>query len=91
MVDTIRSEAIKAGIQRRQDNGLPVGNPSFKRQGVVSRILSDEYYENYIEPLTTLGHTQQEIAEILNRQNIVAPRGGRWFQSTISKILRKYR
>ena len=89
MVDTLKSEAIKAGIQRRREAHLPLGNPSFQRQGMVSKILCTSYYEKYIEPLAILGHTQSEIALILNRHGILSPRGKHWTQSAISKIKRK--
>ena len=53
-------------------------NPNNKRAVAMLRTLVKEE------------HTLQEIADILNKEGLVTSKGGRFYKSTVYKLIRRY-
>ncbi len=72
------SERTKAGLAAAREKGVKLGRPSAVPEDV----------RRFVGVCTRSGHTQQQIADQLNFDEVPAPMGGQWTQQGVGRIVR---
>jgi site-specific DNA recombinase len=89
-----KSDAVKDGMRRRRERGLPQGGKRrlgyrfVKGQGLLvpdqsERLVIVRIYEEFLA-----GRTDEAIARDLLAERIPTAEGGRWYSATVREILR---
>jgi DNA invertase Pin-like site-specific DNA recombinase len=71
----------REALQAKKAGGARLGRPVMLEPGTRRRIIADH----------AAGVSLAEIARTLNAENVATARGGRWYPSTISAVLRSVR
>ena len=71
------SERTKQALAQKRASGVRLGAPPEIDPSVASRIIEER----------AAGSTLREIAERLNRDGIPTARGGRWYASTLQRVV----
>ena len=71
------SERTKQALAQKRASGVRLGAPPEIDPSVASRIREER----------AAGRTLREIAERLNRDGVPTARGGRWYASTLQRVL----
>ena len=92
----------KSALQAKKARGFKLGNPEhlMDKQAIQNSIRTcrekaDNNSNNrravaMLRTLVKEEHTLQEVADILNREGFVTSKGGRFYKSTVYKLIRRY-
>ena len=94
----------KSALQAKKARGFKLGNPEHlmdKHEQAIQNSIrtcrekADNNSNNrravaMLRTLVKEEHTLQEVADILNREGFVTSKGGRFYKSTVYKLIRRY-
>lgn len=94
----------KSALQAKKARGFRLGNPEHlmdKHEQAIQNSIrtcrekadNNPNNKRAVAMLRTLvkeEHTLQEIADILNKEGFVTSKGGRFYKSTVYKLIRRY-
>lgn len=94
----------KSALQAKKTRGFRLGNPEHlmdKHEQAIQNSIrtcrekadNNPNNKRAVAMLRTLvkeEHTLQEIADILNKEGFVTSKGGRFYKSTVYKLIRRY-
>ena len=95
---TLISQRTKAALAQKKLQGVKLGNPRNRAEAAVKghkaiRAAADQFATNVMpivkEIQNTGKRTLAEIAEALNARGVRTARGGQWYSSTVSNLLRR--
>ncbi|MFQ6065822.1 MAG: recombinase family protein [bacterium] len=87
-------ERIKDALKEKKRRGEPLGSPALGfRAENKERIENCQELEivQYVKALRRKRLSHRDIAKRLNKEGIPTKRGGRWYGSTVSYILKNHR
>lgn len=90
------SQRTKAALAAAKKRGVKLGNPSIKKAIKASIKVRTKKAEEFAQGVTedilrmqSYGMTLRDIAATLNKQERKTARGGSWYASTVSNVLKR--
>lgn len=86
------SARVSSALRYKQSQGEHVGSPALGYEvveGLLSEVEAELEIVGRILKMRKAGATLRAIAGTLNTENVPTKRGGKWYASTISEILKR--